>query len=542
MRPRPNLKIFFGGFVAGIIALAFNLILWIGGLAAFLPQAALSEFLSIVPASLEEPMVQSLGGYAGELGLVMAFLVGAVVYGLLAIVFDRFLAERLRSVSLSIFESILVFALVPWLLFGLVLFPLLGDSFFGIASPAVASSNVWVLTFSLLLVQGVFALLFSPRYIKAAVALQEEGPRAQPSAPRSRREFIEKGALVVLAAVAGVVGLTSLAGLASSSQFQPSGGGSAIDLQGAPAIFGDSRLQSLVDSEVTPNNGFYVVDIDIVDPSVNTSTWTLKVDGLVNTPKNYTLQALQGLPNTSQYTTLECVSNDINGSLISNAKWTGVKFSDLFQDVGGLQQAAGYVVFYSLDDYSVAIPLAKAMSPESMLAFTMNGQPLPVGHGYPARALVPGLYGMMSAKWLKEVMVVGQSYEGYWQTRGWSSTGVINTVAFIVVPQAGSPVSLSQNNGSVIVAGYAFAGDRGISKVEVSFDGGKTWQQAQLKPQLSKLTWALWAIAWQPPSTGSYPIYARATDGNGQVQTKVATPTFPNGATGYAYVELNVAK
>jgi DMSO/TMAO reductase YedYZ molybdopterin-dependent catalytic subunit len=235
------------------------------------------------------------------------------------------------------------------------------------------------------------------------------------------------------------------------------------------------------------------------------------------------------------------VSNDINGSLISNAQWTGVKLSDLFQDVGGVQQAAGYVVFYSLDDYSVAIPLAKAMSPESMLAFNMNGQPLPVGHGYPARALVPGLYGMMSAKWLKEVMIVGKNYEGYWQTRGWSGTAVINTVAFIVVPQAGNSVSLSQNNGSVMVAGYAFAGDRGISKVEVSFDGGKTWQQAQLKPPLSKLTWALWAIEWKPPSTGSYTIYARATDGTGQVQTSVATPTFPYGATGYAYIEFDVA-
>jgi hypothetical protein len=296
-----------------------------------------------------------------------------------------------------------------------------------------------------------------------------------------------------------------------------------------------------VDSEVTPDYAFYQVDIDVIDPTVDSSTWSLKVSGLVNAPKTYKLQELQGLAQTTQYTTLECVSNDTNGNLISNAQWTGLRISDLLQDAGGTQPEASYVVFSSVDGYTVGIPLSKALMQDSILAYEMNGQPLPTSHGYPLRAIIPGLYGMMSAKWMNGVQVVSSTYEGYWQTRGWSNGGTVNTAAFIVFPPGGGSTSLSQNGGSIIVAGYAFAGDRGISKVEVSFDNGKTWQQAQLKPPLSKLTWALWAYEWEPSSPGEYTILARATDGNGQVQTSTKTPTFPNGATGYAMIQTQIS-
>ena len=136
--------------------------------------------------------------------------------------------------------------------------------------------------------------------------------------------------------------------------------------------------------------------------------------------------------------------------------------------------------------------------------------------------------------------VVGTDYEGYWQTRGWTSNAEIYTAVFIVLPVTGGQVSLSKNSGTVMVAGYAFGGDRGISKVEVSFDQGKTWQQATLKNPLSSLTWVLWAYEWTPPSTGSYVVYARATDGQGRAQTSNITSTFPNGATGYAMIETRI--
>ena len=468
----------------------------------------------------------------------MATAIAAAVYGLLALVFDRYFAKRLLSRTGSVFESVLVFALVPWLLFGLVLYPLVGSSVFGLGSDLTNQSSFWLFPLAALLVQGVFALVFSPRYspwVASAPSLRAE---VKPQSSRSRREFIEKGSIAVLALIAGVIGITSLGGL-TGSQIQPSGGSEPVDLSDAPAVFRDPRLQTLVTSEVTPASSFYRVAIDLIDPNVDPSSWSLNVDGMVNSPKTYSLSQLQSLPQVDQYATLECVSNEINGNLISNAKWTGLTISGLLQDAGGVQPGAQYVVFYSVDGYSVGIPLSKATMQDSLLVYSMNDQPLLPSHGYPLRALVPGLYGMMSAKWVNRISVVGQDYEGYWQTRGWTDVATINTVAFITAPGDGSLVSLSENNGAPILAGYAFAGDRGVSKVEVSFDQGATWQQAQLKNPISNLTWALWAYQWQP-SKGSYYVLARATDGTGQTQTSNPTQTFPNGATGYPSISFTV--
>jgi len=156
------------------------------------------------------------------------------------------------------------------------------------------------------------------------------------------------------------------------------------------------------------------------------------------------------------------------------------------------------------------------------------------------RAVIPGLYGMMSAKWVNLVELSDSVYLGYWQTRGWSNDATVRTAAFIRVPQDGASVSLSQNNGSVVLGGVAYAGDRGISKVEVSIDGGNTWEQATLKQPASNLSWVLWALEWRPQKTGQYTIYARATDGSNQVQTASQADPFPSGATGYVMSALNV--
>lgn len=520
------------------MALGFNFLLRLGGLTAFPPESALSGFLSVIPASVEEPMVQQFGDFAGQIGLLVATLIAAMVYGILAVLFDKYAVKKLIARGLGKFESLLALGVVPWLLFGLVLFPLLGDSFFGIASPFASASMIWVFPFALLLVQAIFAwalaLGYSPLSTKPTIVRRQLRPTGA-----GRREFIEKGVIGLFALVGAIVGFTSISGL-FSSQITPSGGGQAIDLQDAPAIFSDPRLATLVDSEVTPNNDFYRVAIDIIDPTVDASSWSLQVDGMVNNGKRYSLQDIQALPHTSQYSTFECVSNEVNGNLISNAKWDGVKISDLLADSGGTQLSSAYVVFYSVDGYSVGIPIAKALMADSILAFNMNGQTLPVNHGFPLRAVIPGLYGMMSAKWIKRISVIGDTYQGYWQTRGWSNDGTVFTETFIALPRAGQ-VSLSQNSGSIIVAGYAFAGERGISKVEVSFDNGSTWQEAQLKQPLSNRTWALWAYEWKPSGTGSYQVIARATDGGGQVQTSTSAPTFPNGATGYVTVPLQVA-
>jgi DMSO/TMAO reductase YedYZ molybdopterin-dependent catalytic subunit len=347
-------------------------------------------------------------------------------------------------------------------------------------------------------------------------------------------------AILILASLGTALGaLISEGGLVAQNG-APILPGTPINTQEAPAIFSDPRLGSLVESEVTSNDAFYRVAIDIFDPSVDESTWSLDVAGLVRNPKTYALADVKSLPKTSEYDTFICVSNTINGGLISNAQWGGVRLSDLFTDVGGILSGATYVVFNSVDGYSVGVPLSQALSPNSMLAYEMNGVDLPQRHGYPLRAVIPGLYGMMSAKWVRSVELSDSQYVGFWQTRGWSNTASVNTVSFIRVPQDGATVSLSQNGGTVMLGGVAFAGDRGISKVEVSVDGGSSWQEATLKPPASDLTWVLWAYEWKPANTGNYVVYARATDGKGALQTSVQADTFPSGATGYVMSTLNV--
>jgi len=531
-------SLFWAGFVSGLIALAFNFVLRLEGLAAFPPENALYVFISVVPASIEGPMVQQFGDLAGQLGLVIATLIGAGVYGALTIAFDR-ASGPLRLRRAVPFEALLLLSVVSWALFGLLVLPATGASLFGTSSAFSSASSAWTFPLTLLLVQAVFALMLSARYNVGRLPPATRPEPAPAAIPNSRREFIEKGIVAGLAVIAGVLGLSSLGSLVST-QIAASGGSAPIDLQDAPPIFSDPRVRTLVESEVTPNEGFYRVAIDIIDPVVEVLSWSLAVDGLVGNPKTYKIEDVQRLPQTSQYTTLECVSNKINGNLISNAKWTGVRISDLLQDVGGPRPGAKYVVFYSADGYSVGIPLSKAMEPTSIVVHSMNDQPLPVRHGFPLRGLIPGLWGMMSAKWIRRISVLDSEYLGYWQTRGWTNTAAVNTVAFIVTPESGTQVSLSADKGSIIVAGYAFAGDRGISKVELSFDSGKTWQQAQLKRPLSHRTWALWAYDWHPQQSGEYSVYARATDGNGQVQTSRISDIFPDGATGYAFLAFRV--
>ncbi len=532
---------FWKGFSSGFVALLFLFFLRIGGYAPFPPESALEAFIRIVPAFIQEPAVQNFGDAAGMLGLVVATLVALVVYGLLGVLHEKYYAPKIERLhSITRLERFLIYALFPWLLFGAVVMPLAGFSLFGITSPGASAQDVFIYPISLLFGQGIFSIALMWEYGRSKPSLEQIPPKAENEPQASRRTFVEKGALVLgslLLLAASLDGiLTTLAGPSSMSSQQ----GQPVNLQNAPAIFSDPRLTTLVDSEVTANDNFYRVAIDLFDPSVKVDSWSLQVLGLVAQPKTYTMTELQFLKKQEQYTTFECVSNVINGNLISNALWGGVRISDLFADVGGVLQSAQYVVFYSVDGYSVAVPLSRTMLQDSLLAYQMNKVTLPQNHGFPLRAVIPGLYGMMSAKWIRKIEVVDAPYSGYWQTRGWTQDARIHTVSFITIPGDGSSASLSKNNGSVILGGYAFAGDRGVSKVEVSMDRGQTWQSAQLKQPLSNLTWALWAFDWHPQSTGDYEIYARVTDGAGDVQTSDQAPTFPNGATGYATMLVRV--
>jgi DMSO/TMAO reductase YedYZ molybdopterin-dependent catalytic subunit len=537
------------GFGAGFVALLLWFIVRLAGLAPFPPESALSYFLTVVPESIQEPAVQSLGEMAGLLGLAVAVLAAAALYGALGIVYERYYLPRLAGRnSLSRLENTLVYSLIPWVLFGVVVLPLSGAWFFGVGSDFASPGVVWAFPLTTLLFQLLWGVLLwgRTRWV-TPVANQPSALGVEGMVPRdpARRTFIERAIILGGSAVLVLASLGSALGtLASEGGVLSEGGpailpGTAINLQGAPPIFLNPQLSALVNSEVTSNDSFYRVAIDIFDPSIDASTWSLSLGGLVANPKTYTLDDVKNLPKVTQYDTFICVSNEINGGLISNAEWGGVRLADLFADAGGASHGATYVVFYSVDGYSVGVPLARALDPVSMLAYEMNGAALPQRHGYPLRAVVPGLYGMMSAKWVREVALGDSTYLGFWQTRGWSNDATVQTVTFIRVPSDGETVSLSNGGGSVVLGGVAFAGDRGISRVEVSVDGGRTWQDATLKPPTSPLSWVLWAYEWTP-EPGSYVIYARATDGKGALQTSAQADTYPSGATGYVMSTLNV--
>lgn len=543
--------------IAGIAALGFLFILRLGGLAPFPPESAFEAFLKIIPESIQEPSVQALGDLAGELGLLAATLLAVLVYGIFGVFFERVFSPEMQTRKLSRFEKFLIFSLIPFAFFSFIVFPLAGVSVFGISS-GIGNTviDAWLFPLALLVSNFIYGAVMSWEYSEIKVFApgkvgaslpQTVVSKARESPSASRRAFVEKGAVALVALglmVSSVDSILTSSNPASGPPPPPgsnsTNGGSAINLKDAPSIFDDPRLASLVDSEVTANGNFYRVSIDYIDPSVDVSTWSLQVAGVNGSGKSYSLQDLENLPETTEYNTFECVSNNINGNLISNASWTGVKLSDLLNDAGGVPQSAQNVVFYSVDGYSVAIPISTALNGESMVAYQMNGVALPQNHGYPLRAVIPGLYGMMSAKWVRKIQLINTSYMGYWQTRGWSDVGLVQTVAFIIVPGDGSQESLSQNKGTILLGGYAYAGARGISKVEISTDNGNTWQAATLKPELAGNTWRLWAFPWSPTKTGSYPILARATDGTSSLQSSIYTDTFPNGATGYAMITVNV--
>jgi len=279
---------------------------------------------------------------------------------------------------------------------------------------------------------------------------------------------------------------------------------------------------------ITALGDFYVVDEEIVDPDVDPASWRLSVRGLVDHPLELTYEELLAMPLVEQPATLECISNPVGGDLISTATWTGVRLMDLLARAG-VRAGAVEVVSEAIGGYSDSIPLTDALRPVTLVAVGMNGQTLPREHGFPARLLAPGYYGMKQPKWLSAIEVVDQPYQGYWERRGWTKAAVVKTWSRIDGLAEGDPAAW-------LVAGVAFAGDRGIDRVEVSADDGTTWRDAELEASVSGLTWRRWKMAFDP--NGVDRILVRATDGDGVVQAATPMDPHPSGATGYDAVTL----
>jgi DMSO/TMAO reductase YedYZ molybdopterin-dependent catalytic subunit len=280
---------------------------------------------------------------------------------------------------------------------------------------------------------------------------------------------------------------------------------------------------------IVPNDRFYRIDTALVIPQVDVDSWTLSVTGLVDTPLELTFDELLALPMVEQVVTLACVSNDVGGSLVGNAAWQGVPLQTVL-DMAGVQPGATQLVGVSVDGFTAGFPTEVALDGRAaLLAVGMNGEPLPIRHGFPARLVVAGLYGYVSAtKWLEEIRLTGwDDFDGYWIPRGWSKEGPVKTQARIDVPRSG----VGLQPGVTPIAGIAWAPTKGIRRVEVQVDEGP-WRAATIGDAVSDATWVQWVLDWDAPP-GDHVIRVRATDGTGATQTEERSSVIPDGATGW---------
>jgi DMSO/TMAO reductase YedYZ molybdopterin-dependent catalytic subunit len=302
-------------------------------------------------------------------------------------------------------------------------------------------------------------------------------------------------------------------------------------------VAGDFPKIEGLSPEVTSAARHYVVDIDLVKPSVEAPGWTLPVTGEVDNPLKLTFASLQeSFEVVEDYSVLTCISNEVGGPLIGHSKWGGVRLADVLNEAG-VRDGVVDLIFRAADGYSDSIPLEIAMDPRVLLAVSQNGEPLTQEHGFPCRVRVPPIYGMKNVKWLTSIEAVDSDYKGYWMQRGWSDKAIIKTESRIdVAGREGSAVA----GEATWIAGVAWAGVRGVEKVEVTTDGGKTWSEAELKDPISEVSWRLWAYRWTPDSAGRVTIGCRATDGDGVTQTKEVANPHPSGASGYHFVDVEV--
>ena len=302
----------------------------------------------------------------------------------------------------------------------------------------------------------------------------------------------------------------------------------SIDVPGMPKL-------------ITPASTFYLIDTALTSPRIDANTWKLSVKGAVDNPVEFSYKDLLGMSTREADITLSCVSNTVGGGLVSNGRWTGVLLSDVLAEAGmsrdKITTASRQLVGRSVDGFTTGFKTDIALDGRNALvAFGLNGSELPVKHGYPVRLVIPGLYGYISAtKWLTEIELTNWNFDAYWIQRTWSKEGPIKTQSRIDTINDGDNLPSGKNP----IGGIAWAPHRGIEKVEVSTDGGDTWNTARLAKQLAEDAWRQYVYDWEA-RPGDYTIQVRATDGNGETQTASKAPPHPSGATGYHTIDVTV--
>ena len=486
------------GATAGSVLVALMYLL--GPLAALrpLPQLLQQPLLDAMPGALFGFLIDTLQ-HAGKvveeasliLGMVAALAVLGALFGLVR--------ERSNRPHLG-----LAAGGVGWLVVTLVLLPLSGEGLLGLQE-GLATPLLWALLFL------VYGSLLEAAYDRWLVA---EPTPADPG----RRRVLRSVPLAIAGASLAVLAVELVPGWYRAVFAPPE-----IGLTG-------------LSPELTPIENFYVVSKNFADPVVDAGGWSLNLHGLVDHPQRLKIDALRALPAETEYVTLECISNNVGGYQISTGKFSGPSLKSVLE-LAGVQRSATLLAFTSRDGYTESLPLDLVLqSPEILVAHSLDGAPLPDRHGFPARILVPGHYGMKGPKWIEEIELTTGSRNGYWENQGWNPDAAIKTMARFDLPHDGALVS----TGPVPVAGIAFAGKRGISAVELSTDGGRNWAPATVRQPLSNLTWVTWTATWSATSAGAYILQVRARDGGGALQPATHAPSYPSGSGGYHTLSVSV--
>lgn len=476
----------------------------------FTPLALGQAIIDVLPGAISIPLIETLQYWAKGglvIGVLLLFLAAGALGGALAV--DEM--RRGRTVAAVV--------AAPW-----ATAVVLGQLF--------ASSRIDLVTSVIDAAAGVAAHALVLAFLVPASLARETAP-----APGRRRLLLNAAGLAALVAV-GVLPISRVfAGAGAKIGGVPQ---AARRLAARAAIpTADPQIESLagVTARITTNEDHYTVDTTLVKPRVDVATWKLEIGGNVDRPYALTYEELLDLEAVEEVRTLECISNPVGGELIGTAVWTGVRMKDLLERAG--PRANSYdVALRSVDGYEDSFAIAKALEPGTIVAYLMNGVTVPQDHGYPARVLVPDIYGMKNVKWLQQIRVEAFDFKGYWQKQGWNDKAVVHTNTRIDLPSR----QIRWSGGEVPVAGIAFAGARGIRSVELSFDQGRTWRAATLEEPAGPLTWRRWVHRWNPAGPGPITLWARATDGKGDVQTPIQREPYPDGATGYHVLSAQVIR
>ena len=496
------------GRLAGAIAMLAMLAVFVIGRSAVgaisLLDALADALLLAMPLSLFSWLLEMLGTQAKTLllvGLVLALmLIGAWLGG-------RFLRQTVRKPAL-VWREASLYALVLFLCsVGFVLL------FVYSQSPEVFANGGFVKT---ALVLGAGALVFA-LVLSGLVVLFVDASTDTASA--GRRRLIAWGGMAA-ATLVGLVAVGQEVGRVASRKTNI--GGSKGKL--SPAI--------------TPIDDFYVISKNFVDPTDDRGPdWSVKVGGLVAHELTLTQADLSEMGRQQFISTQLCISNPVGGNLVGTAEWTGVPLHRVL-DRAGIGDGAYKVIFEGTDGYTTGVPIERVMQPESHLVWGMNDEPLPSEHGVPVRAIIPGLYGMKSVKWLTKMTVTPDDYQGYWEDRNWTDDATVKTMSRIDTPVDHEVLPV----GTVEIGGVAFGGDLGVTAVEVSTDDGKSWDTAEIRenPNPDGIAWVVWTYQWKAAS-GAHVLVVRAVHENGEVQTDKRASELPDGASGWHRITVGVA-